>query len=304
MYQFISEIPESKQWVVVEHIDKGWSNDTKYYLETQDNQKFLLRIADIKKHETKEKEFVTLQALNQLDINTSKPLKFGISLNNTFVYTLFSWVAGEEASPQVLEKTAQEQYALGYKAGEILATIHKTLPTNKALNWATYYNQKINKKIKVYNDCAIKFDGSEHVINFIESNRHLLNNRPVTAHHGDYHIGNMLIDDNDKLGIIDFDRFDFGDPWEEFNRITWCADISPHFATGRIDGYFNGDVPDDFFKLLALYIGNNQLSSIPWAIKFGDEQINVMQTQAKKVMKSYKDYSTYIPDWYQPEIRR
>ncbi|MEK3769068.1 hypothetical protein MKY14_10950 [Paenibacillus sp. FSL R5-0887] len=28
------------------------------------------------------------------------------------------------------------------------------------------------------------------------------------------------------------DRFDYGDPWEEFNRIPWCALTSPEFASG------------------------------------------------------------------------
>jgi len=28
---------------------------------------------------------------------------------------------------------------------------------------------------------------------------------------------------DDELIIIDFDRYDFGAPWEEFNRIVWSA---------------------------------------------------------------------------------
>ena len=50
----------------------------------------------------------------------------------------------------------------------------------------------------------------------------MLANRPQSFQHGDYHIGNMMIENN-KIVIIDFDRYDFGDPWEEFNRIVWCA---------------------------------------------------------------------------------
>jgi len=38
--------------------------------------------------------------------------------------------------------------------------------------------------------------------------------------------------ENDELKIIDFDRCDFGDPGEEFNRIVWSAAASPFFATG------------------------------------------------------------------------
>lgn len=57
-----------------------------------------------------------------------------------------------------------------------------------------------------------------------------------------------MIDRNGKLQIIDFDRYDFGDPWEEFNRIVWCAQKSPLFASGMVNGYFDGDVPPEFWR--------------------------------------------------------
>ena len=50
--------------------------------------------------------------------------------------------------------------------------------------------------------------------------------------------------------MIDFDRFDFGDPWEEFNRIVWSAQVSTPFASGMIDGYFDNEVPDYFGNFL------------------------------------------------------
>lgn len=43
-----------------------------------------------------------------------------------------------------------------------------------------------------------------------------------------------------------------------------------------VDGYFDNDIPIEFWKLLALYISSNTLSSVPWAIPFGKEQIEVM----------------------------
>ena len=103
------------------------------------------------------------------------------------------------------------------------------------------------------------------VITYIEENRYLLSNRPQCFQHGDYHIGNMMLEDG-SLIIIDFDRYDYGDPWEEFNRIVWCAKVSPIFASGLVNGYFDHKVPYEFWRLLALYISSNMLSSIPWAI--------------------------------------
>ena len=73
----------------------------------------------------------------------------------------------------------------------------------------------------------------------------------------------MMITQDGVLTIIDFDQDDFGDPWEEFNRFVWCAQAAPAFASGMVDGYFDGNVPMEFGKLLALYICSNSLSSLP-----------------------------------------
>lgn len=77
----------------------------------------------------------------------------------------------------------------------------------------------------MYNECPIKFDRAQDMIAYIEYNRHLLADRPQTFQHADYHISNMMIEKN-KIIIIDFHRFDFGDPREEFNCIVWCVQLS------------------------------------------------------------------------------
>lgn len=104
--------------------------------------------------------------------------------------------------------------------------------------------------------------------------------------------------ENKELFIIDFDRFDFGDPWEEFNRIVWCVQASPYFATGMVNGYFDGQVPLDFWKLLAFYIASNTLSSIPWSIPFGEDELNIMIKQASDVIEWYDGMENLVPTWY------
>ena len=115
--------------------------------------------------------------------------------------------------------------------------------------------------------------------------------------HGDYHIGNMMIE-RGELKIIDFDRYDSGDPWEEFNRIVWSAAASPHFATGQLRGYFGGEPPLDFFKLLAFYISSNTLSSIYWAIPFGPSDIDTMMKQSQDVLRWFDNMRNPVPTWY------
>ena len=107
-----------------------------------------------------------------------------------------------------------------------------------------------------------------------------------------------MIGRDGRLYIIDFNRNDFGDPWEEFNRIVWCAQKAPVFAAGMVDGYFDGEVPLDFWKLLALYISSNTLSSVCWAIPMGQDEVKTMLAQARDVLFWYDNMRNPIPKWY------
>jgi len=55
----------------------------------------------------------------------------------------------------------------------------------------------------------------------------------------------------------------------------------------------------DFWKLLALYTCSNALGSLPWAIPFGEKEIQVMQTQAAQVLQWYDGMRSVVPIWYQ-----
>jgi hypothetical protein len=47
-----------------------------------------------------------------------------------------------------------------------------------------------------------------------------------------------------------------------------------------------------------LYICSNTLSSLPWAIPFGEEEIRVMLKQGADVLQWYDGMKNVIPSWY------
>ncbi|WCM63562.1 aminoglycoside phosphotransferase family protein [Paenibacillus polymyxa] len=304
MNQLFSEIPGASTWSSVEEIHKGWSSDKKYYIQTTDSRDLLLRIANMVHYDKKKREFEAVTKLNHVEnLLMSRPLEFGICHDGQSVYSLFTWIEGKDAEEIIPTLTAAQQYQLGVQAGDALKKMHEIHAAQDRVPWAEHYNAKINRYITNYKSCGIPLKGADQAISFIETNRHLLENRPQTFQHGDYHVGNMVVTPSGELGIIDFNRMDYGDPWEEFNRITWCAALSPLFASGRIHGYFNNHVPDLFFRLMALYIASNQLSSIHWAIPFGKEEVDDMVQRAEEVLEAYNYFQTYIPKWYVPSYR-
>ena len=279
-------------------IDKGWSADQKYCAVTADGQKYLLRISSIDRLERKRREHEKMSEVAQLGIPMCLPLEFGICEESA--YSVQSWIDGEDADDRIMTMDSATQYRYGLDAGRILAKIHTIPAPADAPNWENRFNAKIDRKIAMYENCELKYEsGGDAFLQYIAENRHLLQGRPQSYQHGDYHIGNMMIAKDGVLTIIDFDRDDFGDPWEEFNRIVWCAQAAPAFASGMVDGYFDGDVPIEFWKLLALYICSNTISSLPWAIPFGVGEIQVMRKQAAQVLEWYAGMQQVIPTWYQ-----
>ena len=237
-----------------------------------------------------------MKKVSNLGVNMCEPIEFGTCEEG--VYSIQAWIDGVDAEEYIPTLTLNEQYLYGITAGKELKKIHSIEAPIDTPNWEFRFNNKIDRKIKMYEECPLKYEKGSAFLDFINNNRYLLKNRPNTYQHGDYHIGNMMINAKKELVIIDFNRDDFGDPWEEFNRIVWCAQVSQMFAKGMVDGYFNGEVPDEFWKLLVLYICSNTLSSLPWAIPFGDEEIQVMVNQANDILRWYDDMKTYIPSWY------
>ena len=288
-------MPEIK-FISKKPIRKGWSCDKKYCAVTADGTKYLLRVTPKEKSASRTDMFRMQKKVAALNVPMCRPIEFGSCEEG--VYSIQSWIDGVDAEEIVPALSDTEQYVYGLYAGRILRKIHSIPAPATQEDWESCFNRKMDYKIQKYSECPIKSENGQLFIDYINANRHLLKDRPQVFQHGDYHIGNMMIDRNGKLKIIDFDRYDFGDPWEEFNRIVWCAQKSPLFASGMVNGYFDGEAPLDFWKLLALYISSNTLSSVYWAIPFGQDEVNTMLNQAKEVLSWYDNMRNPIPTWY------
>ena len=277
-------------------IDKGWSCDKKYMAVAENGEKFLYRVSGEETYSVKKAEYEMMKRLEPLLLPMCLPVEFG--KNEDGVYSVQTWIEGRDAEEVVPTYSKEEQYRLGYESGEILQKIHSIPAPSTQEDWETRFGRKMDRKIEGYFACPIKAEGGDKFIEYINGHRHLIKNRPQTFQHGDYHIGNMMIDNAGKLFVIDFNRVDFGDPWEEFNRIVWCAQKAPFFASGMLDGYFAGEVPMEFFETLALYISSNALSSVYWAVPFGEKEISVMLNQVKDILSWYDNMNSCVPSWY------
>lgn len=284
------------RFITKEVIRKGWSEDRKYCVTDADGQRYLLRVSDLSLAERKKAEQQAMERLSGLGIPMCDPVAFGT--DNEGVWSLQRWIDGADAEERIPQLPEDEQYHYGLDAGRILTVIHSLPAPEGREDWGLRFNRKIDRKQKQYLSCPLRYEHDQGFLSCIEENRHLLQGRPQCFQHGDYHIGNMMIDGDGVLTVIDFNRWDYGDPFEEFSRIVWCAQCSPLFASGMVDGYFDGQVPMEFWRLLALYMSVNALSSLPWAIPFGEKEIQVMLRNAQQMNEWYDGMTRVVPRWY------
>ena len=238
------DLPNYQDILNITEIHKGWSLDKKYHVLTKAYKHYLLRTSDISLLNEKTSEYEFIKTLSKTSIPMSQPIDFGTFNQDTEVYMLLSFIDGEQAEIVVPHLKEKDQYELGVLAGKILRTIHD-IPVKEGFDFTTFYKNKIDKRIKSFNECGIKNSKVDVLIDYVSSHFDLLDNRPVSLQHGDYHTGNMIINQNNELSIIDFNRYEIGDPYYEFNRIYITTKFSTLFASGQIHGYFNHQVPNE-----------------------------------------------------------
>ena len=285
------------EFVKREPVDYGWSGDKKYHAWGADGREYFLRVCSPEKEERMRKARELQQGAWDLGLPVSQPL--GFERREDGIYMWERWLSGQMAKDALPTLPQEEQYRLGREAGEILRALHTIPAPAEAEDWESRFNAKIDRKLQLYRECPLQYENGGAFVRYLEENRGLLHGRPQCMQHGDYHTGNMMLCGG-KLFVIDFDRPDAGDPWEEFNRIVWSAQLSPAFARGTVDGYFDGAPPLAFWKLLALYISSNTLGSLPWSIPYGEGEIRVAKQQAAEVLGWYDNMKRFVPHWYQP----
>ena len=280
-----------------EKINKGMAGDDKYRCR-RGTEEYLLRIADGEDYEEKKKEFEHLKKLSDAGLPVPKCVELVISDDCRKVFTLLSWVQGEDLESVITKMPGNEQYEIGKQAGSILRKIHETCPEiGSGKDWYDRYLETIIPRFDAYKTEGVPFEGSEKILEYFEHNKHLLKTRPMCHHHGDYHTGNLVIDSG-RISVIDWHTMDFesiGDPWYEFNRIDTKY---PKFAKAQIDGYFKGVIPDEFWRLFALYISVSAITSIVWAKYFAPNELDGIMNLNRSILTIFDGMDNPVPKWY------
>lgn len=283
----------------IEHITKGFSFEEKWKVITNNDEELFIKIYKWERSDHARSIYQYLEYFHQIGVILQKPIQFLEFPDEKLCLQILSWAKGLDGEEILKELSSETQYSLGVQSGKELLKLHTFIQPDSSESWEDYRIQKYNKYIEAFNESTYSFPEIKQITNFVEQNKEKLKNRPNCFLHDDFHPANLLFS-NDKLtAVIDFDRFDWGDPYHDFHKVAlFTRSISEPFAIGQIHGYFNGEPPVEFWTYYALYAAMIIPSDIVWSHKTTPHLIDGMWKRVYKILEDHDHFNRVIPNWY------
>ncbi|EAE5921773.1 Aminoglycoside phosphotransferase [Listeria monocytogenes FSL J1-208] len=281
---------------VISEIKKGFSINKKY----QVDETYLVRVFPIDLLQERKQEFKIIQALNSQTPFVPKAYDFGFIEREG--YMIISYLQGEDAESGMTHLSHSEQFKAGFSAGEILREVHKIPLDIPKMNWLDFQTAKFKRKVEELKELEITASFLTETEQFVYENLTRLKNRPVCLQHGDFHPANIILKNNKFVGLIDFNRLEFGDPLFDLAKIGFfTTEVSIPFARGSILGYIDKEEVTDFWNLYALYTAMHITSAVNWAAKNESRNFKKLMDYAAKTAASHDNFQKIVPSWMNEE---
>ncbi len=267
-------------------------SDRRYKIKTA-KKDYLVRLSDLNKYQVLKAEFENIKHLYDLDILVPKPCKLHKENNVVLVY---EWLEGDYLEGILEVLPLEDQYNLGYEAGKILRKIHSI--KGKSYDWSKKYEKALEKTIEDYISYGVKHKKSFNIIEFINSNKDVLNSYSISYLHGDFCLKNIILDSNKELGLVNFEKSFYGDSLKDFYEFSLISNISTSFAIGQIRGYLGNNIPKDFFKKVAVYTALFLLESLTVASKENQENVDLIISDVNETLFQYDNFKDVVPKWF------
>lgn len=308
-----SEIEQNIDILHIEPVCKGYSDDKKYLLTTKSEERFLLRITETDDTEVlsgRKEMFTLMNRLARYSSLVPRSRACWISKDAHFCIMIHEYMEGNDGEASLHKYSSDTQYEIGYRAGIELKKIHQLTAPATLSSWYARKKQKHERYCEVCNrEYMVPQElDLEPVHAYIADNIHLMKDVRQTFQHDDYHPANLIINNGQLTGIIDFNRYDWGDPIHDFYKLAYFSSrISIPFSRGQIDGYFMRNIPPDFWKRYALYNAMSIVPSLVWSSRmacrkeFRDELKKAIM-YIKTLIDDHQGFTSAIPQWYHNSV--
>ena len=299
-----NSIPAIQHATTLEKIHKGFSPDHKYIVHFHNQPSLILKVGSSGTMDDRRKEKDLLLALYAKGVRCPKPIDSGHLLSLDHFYQIYSYIDGDDAETTLPQLSKNDQYQIGLVAGRELALMHTVSAPESIASWEERALIKHTNYLASYHSSGVKLQDDQKLIDFIEANKHFLKNRPNQFQHDDFHLNNIMIKDSYYSGAIDFNGYDWGDPYHDFVKIAlFSRQTSIPFSIGQIHGYFNHQIPETFWTLYSIYTAMTVFSSIVWSLRVAPEQFDEMLGRLHTVLRDHHSFDQVAPSWFTRNVQ-
>ena len=241
------EIPGYDDFIMIEPIMNGDSGEDKYCVTTKKRERLFLRVGICKNSYENHAKHIRAETL---DITIAQTINFGLFSNKHYYYWLLTWLDGTSAYDILPTLDIYGQYNVGVKSGKLLRKIHSLSVQEKMEKQYDWLNKEF---IYFYGERDKKYGNRSNlymkITEYIENNKSLLHARPQVFMHGDFGLSNLIITPDGEVAPTDFsyNLRSYGDPCSEIANFCERGATTPYMS-GQINGYFNGEIPNDFWE--------------------------------------------------------
>lgn len=303
------KVYERTGFVNVGEIREGYSDERKYMLTLRGDEKLLLRITGAANEgiiRRKKAEFDVIRDLRKYSEKIPDAKYFGVSEDHDVCFMMLTFIEGTPAEHCLPDLGEDVQYRIGVAAGKELKKMHAMKAPAWYPGWYETKKQKNAYYLRSLGECNPRPEGIDldSIVTYVESGMDLMKNVESTFQHDDFHPANIIVDDGAFGGVIDFNRYDWGDPIHDFYKVAhFSRNISVPFSAGQIDGYTGGNVSKEFWKKYALYAAMSIVPDIVWSYRYSvrtgaTDQIKQSQKRIGTIVSDHEGFEQEIPLWY------
>ncbi|MFD1019277.1 aminoglycoside phosphotransferase family protein [Thalassobacillus hwangdonensis] len=281
------------------YINKGFSPDEKYRLQLADGERYFIKLCSKEYATRKQEEFTHMKNFKAMGVPVPEPIFFYTFDEAPYCVQCFEYIDGKDGEDALPEMTEEQQYNVGVQAGRALRKINTVPLEHASETWESYRMNKYDNYMLAVKDLKdVRLD-LKSVDAFVQQHKHLLKNRPLVFNHDDFHPCNLMVSSQGLEAVIDFDRFDWEDPYHEFYKMAlFSRNISVPFCVGQVHGYFDDEVPEDFWDYYALYAAMTFAADIVWSTRFSQDQIEHSYTRLSRILEDHDHFKRCMPKWY------
>ena len=283
-----------------EHLDAGYSGDAKYVFGDRPDSRVLLRVSAAEHAARRFADLRVLERLRERGIACPEPLGSGTTADGRWCYVLVTFIEGEDGERALPRLALSRQLEAGRAAGRELWRLHQLEPEPPRPDWPRH---RLDKYVRRRNQAVaqgLRFEGEAVVRDFIEDNLGLIETAPVRLQHDDYHPGNLIFRDGTFAGVVDFNRCDYGDPIEDFQKVPWfTTPVSSAFARGQVEGYWDaGREAADFWPRYNLYVALNLDAALVWIAEEDPERLDDWRDRIARIVATHDFAGGGPPAWF------